>query len=242
MQNKSYGSFSAFLPYDMHNYIPFFSNCQYINKNFFVFLFFPEVAADGFCIIFIVFSERFTQKRFFDNDRLQMQHYRRKKGKNQKERIEKHQKNPEIKKVETEKRGVAADRKNPRCDNCRLLFFGNSDTPAVPHCHNRRNKDGNARRGDEKPDYPQKQRKNGRSDNNACNFGYNDEKSRNGHQIFYRSGFFRFAFAYLRGFYPFFSLPEHLYKVAGIKNGEQNKCGNFENHKVSLKCCRVWAA
>ena len=69
MQSKNCGSSSFSFRFNMKNYIPLFLLCQYINKNFFVFLFFSEVAADIFCIIFILFSERFAKKRFFDLSR-----------------------------------------------------------------------------------------------------------------------------------------------------------------------------
>ena len=66
-----------------------------------------------------------------------MQHDDCKQGKEQCQRIEIHQQNPDIHKIKTQKCRIAAEFVNAACDKLGFVLVGYSGTPAVPHADDR---------------------------------------------------------------------------------------------------------
>ena len=74
---------------------------------------------------------------FFLLQNLQVQHDDRKQGKEQCQRIEIHQQNPDIHKIKAQKYRIAAEFVNAACGKFGFVLAGNSGTPAVPHADDR---------------------------------------------------------------------------------------------------------
>ena len=173
-----------------------YSPYELSQKHSCVFLLSAEIPKHALSIFFIFFSECRGQI-FFLLQNLQVQHDNRKQGKEQCQRIEIHQQNPDIHKIKAQKCRIAAEFVNAACDKFGFVLAGNSGTPAVPHADDR---------GKENQISEDSRTKAGEAsaDRDIVSIEYDGEDLRergtecgNAHKQFYRMyGFFLFSFRF----------------------------------------------
>ena len=185
-------------------------------------LFSAEIPEHALFIFRVRFSECRGQILFLLQN-LQVQHDDRKQRKECRERIEIHQQNADIHKIEPQKCGIAAELINTACDKLGFVLIGDTRTPAVFHADDRSKED-------QISEYPCAKTGETRTGRHIVPAECDGEQLRergaergNAHKQFYRMDGFLFPVSDLVGPDAVPMLNQHFGKIDSVKQHQNRK-------------------